>query len=283
MPGNHWNNSMSEETPAWLTEAYLESVLRRNESTNDIHVVGFTSRTAVAKGGNYVGQLLRLAIDYERSGEKKQRSVVVKTALSNEESAKKVEEFGVHAKEMLMYTNVLPRYRKLLCGHGITDQLYPIVLHVDPNTQTMIMEDLQEEGFQMADRIKGLDMDHMRVAINKIAKHHACSLVLEKQGNVSFKGFHSGQIAMNGGAWNEWYETLANAMIDEIQTWEGFEEYAEKLDQIREIFIEQAADVFEDKEMFPIVLNHGDYWMNNIMFRYDEQGRPIDSVMVSLL
>lgn len=282
MSNNHGTNGeCSEATPVWLTKTYLENVLRKYLSNDNILVTNFIARTAVPKGGNYVGQLLRCTAHYEENGSRKHRSVIIKTALSNESSAEKVKGFGVHAKEMTLYTNVLPKYKKLLCGNNINDQMYPVVLHIDLVTQTMVMEDLQEEGFEMADRLKGLDINHMKVTLNKMAKHHACSMVLEKQGNVSFKSFRSGQIAKKDGAWNEWYETLANSMIDEIQTWDGYEYYADKLNKIRPLFIEQAADIFEDTDTFPVALNHGDLWMNNIMFRYDETGLPIDAVMVS--
>lgn len=272
--------------PAWLNESYLENVLRQYEKDDEIKVIGFSSRSAVPKGGNYVGLLLRVQVNYvhiQQQGDdvKKTKSLVVKTALLSEETAKVLEEFGVLEKEMLMYTNVLPLYTNLLAANGDTDQLFPATIFTDSKTQTIIMEDLKDRGYQTADRHKGLDVNHMKIAISKLSKLHACSMVLEQEKRINLKNFQRGQIGKSGGVWNDWYTSMMNAMVDEIKTWEGYEVYVKKLERLRSTFIEQAADMFDDIDTFPKVLIHGDYWINNMMFRYDENGNPVDSVVVS--
>lgn len=287
MSGNNHHHSVNDEDsdairPDWLDETYLENVLRDYEKDNEIKVVEFTSRSAVPKGGNYVGLLLRVIVTYTRSGENRSRSLVVKTALLSEETAKVLEGFGVLEKEMLMYTNVLPLYTTLLAAHGDTDQLFPVTIHTDPTTQTIIMEDLKERGYQTADRQRGLDMNHVRIAIRKLSKLHACSMVLEHEKRINLKSFQRGQIGKTGGVWNDWYRIMVNAMVDEVKTWgDEWASYVGKLERLRTAFIDQASDMFDDIDTFPKVLIHGDYWTNNMMFRYDENGNPIDSVVVS--
>lgn len=282
---DHHLNEDDDDTlkPAWLDEPYLENVLRQYEKDDEIKVIGFTSRSAVPKGANYVGLLLRLQVTYVKQGEKKSRSLILKTALLSEETAKVLEEFGVLEKEMLMYTNVLPLYTNLLQANGDLDQLFPVTLHTDSTTQTLILEDLKDRGYQIADRLKGLDMNHMKIAISKLSKLHACSMVLEQEKRINLKSFQRGQIGKNGGVWNDWYKAMMNAMVDEIKTWEGYENYVRKLEGLRTTFIDQASDMFDDIDTFPKVLIHGDYWTNNMMFSYDENGNPVDSVVVSKL
>lgn len=285
MSGNNHltNNSENDDTikPAWLDDTYLENVLRHYEKDDEIKVIGYSVKSAGPKGGNFVGLLLRVLVNYVKQCEKKSRSLIVKTALLSEETAKVLEEFGVLEKEMLMYKNVLPLYTNLLTAHGDTDQLFPVTIYTDPTTQTLILEDLKERGFQTADRLKGLDMNHMKIAISKLSKLHACSMTLEHEKRINLKSFQRGQIGKSGGVWNDWYKSMVNAMVDEVKTWEGYESYAKKLERLRTTFIDQASEMFDDIDTFPKVLIHGDYWINNMMFRYDENGNPVDSVVVS--
>lgn len=50
----------------------------------------------------------------------------------------------------------------------------------DPN-DLIILEDLSLEGYKCADRRKGLDLDHVHLTIQKLAKMHAASVVYIEQ------------------------------------------------------------------------------------------------------
>ena len=76
------------------------------------------------------------------------------------------------------------------------------------------------------------------------------------------------------------FETLCEAFIEEVVTWEGFEYYARKLEQVRKNLIKNALRAFDCDDGDLHVLNHGDLWTNNLMFKYDEAENPIDAVLL---
>lgn len=63
----------------------------------------------------------------------------------------------------------------------------------------------------------------------------------------------------------------------------GYERFSEKLMKIYENFVEIALKMVKPDPQNDIkVLNHGDLWVNNFLFKYNEQtNQPIDIVFVS--
>lgn len=48
----------------------------------------------------------------------------------------------------------------------------------------MVLEDLNVSGFKMANRFEKLDLDHVLLTLNKLAKFHATSLVYKEKVNL---------------------------------------------------------------------------------------------------
>lgn len=59
--------------------------------------------------------------------------------------------------------------------------------------------------------------------------------------------------------------------------------YSEKILKLSDNAFERCkSTVIRDDEEFN-VLNHGDFWTNNMMFRYDEDHKPVDFKFVSCI
>ena len=72
-------------------------------------------------------------------------------------------------------------------------------------------------------------------------------------------------------------------VCDEIRNWpdQKYSRIADKLATLQSTFVEDVikATGYDNNEF--CVLNHGDLWINNMMFREDINGEPLDLMLVS--
>lgn len=76
---------------------------------------------------------------------------------------------------------------------------------------------------------------------------------------------------------------LLRTLADLVKTWEGFENISKKLHRHCDNLIE---NLVKTGKVIPdeiTVLNHGDLWVNNFLFKYaeDKPEKPIDALFVS--
>lgn len=72
------------------------------------------------------------------------------------------------------------------------------------------------------------------------------------------------------------------ALVDMARTWSGYEEIAKKLENHLQNLRSKLSQMQKLHENEFHVLNHGDMWVNNMMFRYNKNNRqqPVDVVFV---
>lgn len=69
----------------------------------------------------------------------------------------------------------------------------------------------------------------------------------------------------------------------EIRGWPDakYSRMADKLTALKRTFAEELIKVTDYVDAEFCVLNHGDCWVNNLMFREDNEGRPLELMLVS--
>lgn len=270
---------MATNLPSFLTTEYLKDVLQKHENSSNINIERFDCAPAVAAGNNYASMLLRAKVHYTKDGTNVEKSLIIKTATSDPEMAKNIKQYGIYQREILMYDQILPQFHKLLESIGDSEQLFSPAICVDAKTSTIIFEDLKTLGFTLADRLTGVDEQHMDLVLRKIAKYHACSMVLYETGSEDFHQFceppftddETSQLYFNG---------MCKAFLDQIRTWSGYEEYVKKLEKVQTWLPKELIKVYCETKHPIRVLAHGDLWVNNMMFKYDDKHIPTDLVLV---
>lgn len=59
--------------------------------------------------------------------------------------------------------------------------------------------------------------------------------------------------------------------------------YSEKLLKLHTTIYDKGVVAAERRDNEFCVINHGDCWVNNMMFRYDDNGKPMDHIFVSIV
>lgn len=93
----------------------------------------------------------------------------------------------------------------------------------------------------------------------------------------SFNYYFPGAMSRASDVFYIFYYLQFDAMIDEISTWPDFNQYTEKLRRLRPNLIERGCQMFDPNPNHFNSLNHGDFWVNNIMIKYKTDGK-VDEV-----
>lgn len=276
---------MALETPSWLNLDFMQDILRRFEGDNSIEVVDIFSKPATNKGDNYTSDMLRVFLEFSRTlGDQKvteKRSVVIKISPTLEGVRKDmIEKCKIFDTEISMMTDTLRKMNGFL---GQRHRLSGHVLHVQKgNPSILVMEDLAPLGFRMADRQAGLDLAHCVLAIRGLARFHASSVALcEKEPQQKglynkgmFSNYHPAEVS-------HFFIAGVSALADAVEKWpELGKRYAEKLRALSECIYKKGMEVTKRNDDDFNVIIHGDFWVNNMLFKYNEDRKPIDHIFV---
>ncbi|KAL1140742.1 hypothetical protein AAG570_000672 [Ranatra chinensis] len=169
-----------------------------------------------------------------------------------------------------MYHEVLPLMRDLMEEFGDdSESLWAQCYDYEPYDR-IVLEDLRGLGYKMLDRRKPVTREHASVVMKALGKFHAMSVVLkerDKLNTIDFKeSIHTSGIEHVQSYHNVALITMAEAIKD---NWgDEWSSYPNVLRNLVDTTIPKLAEDFKlDPKGFN-VLNHGDCWRNNIMFKH---------------
>nr|XP_003704346.1 PREDICTED: uncharacterized protein LOC100878674 isoform X1 [Megachile rotundata]XP_012142850.1 PREDICTED: uncharacterized protein LOC100878674 isoform X1 [Megachile rotundata]XP_012142851.1 PREDICTED: uncharacterized protein LOC100878674 isoform X1 [Megachile rotundata] len=276
---------MAIEIPTWLNADYVKRILRLAEDDNTLQVTNVITKPATEKGDNYTSDMIRVTVEFvSNQGDKRateKKSLLFKFEPIEEGMRKdliaKIELFDT---EISALTDTMRKMNDML---GLEYRLCAKVYHVRMEPPIcLVMEDLSTLGFRMANRQVGFDMDHTLLALRGLARLHAASVALcekepkqKQRYNNGMFSYHYPEVMKN------FMITTLTALADEIETWpELGKTYADKFRTfVPYAYSKGVAAVKRNDKEFNVI-NHGDAWVNNMMFRYDDNGKPIQHIFV---
>lgn len=94
------------------------------------------------------------------------------------------------------------------------------------------------------------------------------------------KYHHQGNIDENFKSFHPLFINALKACNKQVELWDDSKKYTIKLQNLEKNLIEKGAEAFlRDEDDFG-VLNNGDLWLNNIVFKYNNNKRPVDVLLV---
>lgn len=274
---------MSESSfPQWINKDYFQPILSTRYKNTSVAVKNVLIEPCDVDG--FISTLLRVHVTYVISTEHKLETFIVKISTKDEFALAKIgsQGYDVQDKEMLFFEVLAERIDKIWKGIDENETLVPQVLAVDRAHCALILEDLTGRNFKVVDRMKGLDDAHTRLAIKKLAKFHAASLVIQQKQPRAFDSFELGMFSRKNDSFNDAFVSIYEVLVEEVESWTGWEAYGRKLRKLQPNFIEAVLRCFDNDPGDLCVLNHGDFWTSNLMFKYGVDGELTDGIFVRI-
>uniref|UniRef100_A0A1B0CSX9 CHK kinase-like domain-containing protein n=2 Tax=Lutzomyia longipalpis TaxID=7200 RepID=A0A1B0CSX9_LUTLO len=203
-----------------------------------------------------------------------QRKLIVKRQISSISRRQLFRCDEAFANEIAAYTKVLPHLRRF-SGNRLP---YPKCLFAgfdDAEKEVIIFEDLCESGFEMEDRLKGLDYAHCSLVMKELGNLHAISLAMKATEPEVFETIRRNisEIVYCPEAREFISNTLECSLRDtlaSLQASNGDKHLTEAIAKIERMqgsmYDIMSCHVLENEESWRVIC-HGDVWINNLMFR----------------
>ncbi|XP_046749906.1 uncharacterized protein LOC124413403 [Diprion similis] len=276
---------MAVEQPDWLDAYYVQKVLRKAEMDESIEVFGITVKPATAKGDNCTSDMHRVSVEFSRGQKDRRiqemRSIIVKVA-PQDLREKLIESMGIFDIELSMMSTTLPKMQEIL-GTFFTEPLGARCLYHQIEKPThIVIEDLTPKGFKMAHRRLGLDLSHSVLVVRNLARFHASSIALREKDLKAIDKYKKGIFHKDHPIEiRKLLNANVRSLAKETANWSELNpRIPEKLLKLFDVMYEKACEVTLYREDDFNVLNHGDLWVNNVMFRYDNDQKPVDHIFV---
>lgn len=185
---------------------------------------------------------------------------------------------NLFSTELRILRDVLPRIEQL-----VARQIGPSLWYGCDDPAVLVMGDLTKHGFIMKDCQKGLSIDHCALFMERIASLHAGSVKLAEEDPELVRSFTDGIVSENCPvAFKRLMEVSLIRVGNTVARWsdEKCRRAAGKLSRLAETIGARCKDAYDYVPGEFCVLNHGDCWVNNMMFRENENGRPYDMILV---
>ncbi|XP_014275717.1 uncharacterized protein [Halyomorpha halys] len=264
------------------TNEILEVVLtKKNESREIAKLLSVTAEPAVEEYQNFLSTIKRLRVKAVlKNGRIVNCTYILKDSYTEEECFKSfIKDNSVFKVETMMYTVVLNELENLMEDFEDYDsRLWCMLLYYEPYT-ILLFEDLQASGFKSLITPCYLDLDHAFLVLHNLGKYHGMCKVLEERGIIAKDSYKEWFVLSNRKTYSVWKDCL-NRICDIIcQSWDSsWKPVAERLGKLSLKVIEEklneTKNLLENKFAFK-VLNHGDFKICNLMFKYDWRQKPV--------
>ncbi|XP_011186984.2 uncharacterized protein LOC105214965 [Zeugodacus cucurbitae] len=266
----------ASQIPDWLKADLFVKLLEKNVP-NFKQIKSLAVKPSQEAGDNYCTTMTSVKLEVElKTGATKLVSYMLKLPI--EWVQKLLKGTGVFDVETSMYRDVIPELEKLYRDADVEVKFGPQYYELDTPSETgfILMEDLCLRGYKNVKRLDGLDQEHTEMALKKLAQWHAATAV-----RVAVKGDYPKVVST--GIFTEEFVVMIKDMDEQTtkifnecaRTFKGHEVYIDDMEKYEEFRSMLHADPNEFN-----VLNHGDFWANNIMFQYDAAGKLKETCFV---
>jgi len=251
----------------------IENKLNIPKSSFKVTLVLLTPATKPNE--NYIGLVCRtkIKVKLHETNENKIVDVIMKVS---QESGISLSEMNVYHREKIIYEDVLTKFEDILFDKlGEKFRFGPkMSMYKYEPSPIIVLDDLKAEGYETVNRKECLSLELSKCFLSKIAKFHAAGAkVLQTEGMLHDCFDRNSPNAAKPDIESPLSLTfirIHDEFIKSLRSYGGCDEYVNKVKKWNRKLI-ATGYMYENKPMKCglQVLNHGDVWTNNMMFKLD--------------
>ncbi|XP_069679895.1 uncharacterized protein [Periplaneta americana] len=277
-------------------QAVLEDIIKEEGFINPQVKIEVGSN----KGDNYLGAIYRVQVDGKRvKNEFNQDTLrIIFKCLPQSKARREQMESSVYFKnEVNFYNRVLQEFLSFQREKGInsedgfscTARCYRALaevneMNVNDVEEVLVLEDLREKGYKMANRRVGLSVVHCQLVLEQLAKLHAFSFAMRDQRPEQFNSLKkSVNETLFTTAKREGFEENVKCHEDKIEEAlttriPGDNIYTTRMHEFLKNFYDNMLMCVDGAAADPYaVICHGDCWTNNMLFKFSKNdSEPTD-------
>nr|CAD7417121.1 unnamed protein product [Timema poppensis] len=245
-----------------LNKKFLQEMLRREG--RQVEVVSFT----VVKGSedNYSSSMIEVNL---MTTDHDSISLLFKTVHVTPQEAKVLNVREMFKKEVLMYQKVVPT----LIGLFPSDPLNVFTPSYHSHEDLLVFENLRPLGFRHVDREQGLDLAHANLVLTELGRLHGAAYVLHSRSTEDAKALtDAGKEVLftrhRKGVYQEGFAKISAETVEILRENPKTRVHADKVEAILARKYDILLELLRPKDDAINLLNHGDLWTGNLLFRY---------------
>lgn len=264
-----------------FTNATLDEIIQKAGGTK---CTGWSFGSGFKKGDFYLSEVFRLKVEGEdANGQPLNVNLVVK-ALPKKAARRKLFRSDIFFRnEINFYKKVLPAFEKFQKGTKAKNPFneYPqyYASHCDGVNDFLALRDISELGYGAASRQETIDYEHCAAIMKSLGRFHAVSLAFKDQQPDEFtKVAQSIEETYYNDKFRAWYTPFLKDAIKVAEhavstEFPGtvYEEKSKKF--LHDDVFQVQINLVERKNKYSVI-QHGDCWMPNFLFRYNENKVP---------
>ncbi|KAG7176523.1 uncharacterized protein LOC121874595 isoform X4 [Homarus americanus] len=282
-----------EISKEWLEDILSEHESRKHSGTK-VEVTFFQVNPGTKPGENFSSELVKMEVEAQLSGDghqppsSTQYSLVAKFLGGNIFNKEFVKSMKGDLKEFLIYSDIITELNNF--QFKLAKDKYRINIpgfiygKSTDHEHVLVMENLAPAGFTIQDVRQGLDLQHILVAVDQLARLHAVSYAYHRTHNFLEK-FPTFQLNTNSYTVKRPILTVVYEGVMKILEPKKDNVFLEKMKMAKESILNDYMSLCMNRngQKF-FCLCHCDFWSNNIMFKHrssETDGEaPIEDIMI---
>ncbi|XP_053697866.1 uncharacterized protein LOC128744707 [Sabethes cyaneus] len=252
-------------------------------------------------GDGYIARIVRVTIRGQRCKDgvakaDQELSLICKFPFDDHQQREKFNSMLLFEREVYVYREVLPELTKIQLDHGLKQgddvgfwsfpHCYWGMFDKEQQESILILEDLKARGLEMKDKNVPSDYEHVETLMIALGKLNACSFALKEQRPDIFEKVKKLDDLLCTVMTTEQTKTLARRNCElaaSIYTGDNETDkyWRDKFLSLKDSLWDKTRTRIAGQRAEPYAaLNHGDCWINNVMYGYDQTTGKVKEIVM---